>query len=244
MVGATTGAVLSAVAGSPEFGVGAVAMGASGVYQRMGAEIADRLLAPSEQARVGGVLALSAEMLKSKLDRGSTLRDDGFFDTQPDGRSNAEEVLESVLRKAQTEYEERKLPYIARLWSNACLDEILVPDMLNYLVKLAEQLTYRQLAIIAIAGKMANADGANVYHLREQHYEEDGLKIVGDTQIVLSEIMALHRLDCVRVIAMLGPIQIVPSEMKIGTHGAVLHNAMELFRIPQPDRQQVIDLLR
>ncbi|MYD69543.1 MAG: hypothetical protein F4W89_02195 [Acidobacteria bacterium] len=52
---------------SPEFGVGAIAVGASGAYQRMGAEIANRLPAPREQARVGGVLALGAEMLKSKL---------------------------------------------------------------------------------------------------------------------------------------------------------------------------------
>ena len=243
VVGATTGAVLSVVTGSPEFGVGVAAVGASGAYRRVGAEIADRVLSPHEQARVGGVLALSAEMLKSELDRGRTLRDDEFFDTPPDGRADAEEILEGVLRKAQTEHEERKLPYLARLWSNACLDETLGPATLNYLVKMVEQLTYRQFLIIAMVGAMAKADHANIFQLRVRNYEEANLNMLGETAIVLSEVMALRNLNCVNVIAPMGPIQIVPSEMRLANHGATLYNAMELHRIHEDDCQQVIQLL-
>ena len=152
--------------------------------------------------------------------------------------------MEGVLRKAQTEYEERKLTHLARFWSNACLDETFGTAELNYLVKLTEQLTYRQFVIISIVGAMANANYANIYDLRTQNYQDTGLHLVGDTPIVLSEILMLHSLDCVRVIAQLGPIQIVPSEMKIGTHGAALHNTSGLFEIPKSDRQQVIDLLK
>ena len=140
-------------------------------------------------------MALSVEMLESELDRGRTLRADGFFDTSTDGRSDAEEVMEGLLRKAQTEYEERKLKYLARLWANACLDETLGAAKLNYLVKLAEQLTYRQFTVISIAGAMAKADNANIYHLREQHYENTELNMLAETAIVLSEIMALHNLN-------------------------------------------------
>ena len=244
VVGTTSSAVISAVTGNPEFGVGAAALGATGAYRRVGAEIADRLLGPREQARIGGVLALSAEVLRAKLDQGCTLRDDGFFDTPPEGRSDADEVLESVLRKAQTEYEERKLEYLSRLWANACIDKTLGLADLNHLVKLAEQLTYRHLTIISIVGKMANADYANIYSLRSQHYEKAGIKLVGETPNVLAEIMALHNLNCLMVIALLGPIQIVPSQMKIGTYGAALHNTMELFGIPESDRQQIVALLK
>ena len=220
------------------------AIGATGIYQKVGAEMADRWLGPREQARVGGVLALSAELLKEKLDQGRTLRDDGFFDAPPDVRSAAEEVMEGVLRKAQTEYEERKLTYLAHLWSNACLDETLGSAMLNYLLKLTELLTYRQFTIISMAGAMAIAGHANIYRLREQHYEDTGLNMLSQTAIVLSEIMALHNLNCVTVIAPLGPVQIVPSEMRIANHGAALYNAMELRSIPATDRQQVIDVLK
>ena len=115
---------------------------------------------------------------------------------------------------------------------------------LNALVKLAEQLTYRQLVTISIVGAMDRAGYANVHHLREQNYEKAGINLVGDTSNVLAEIMMLHGQDCVRVFGTFHPIQIVPSTMRIGTHGAALHNAMELFRIPQRDCQQVIALLK
>ena len=168
-MGTTSSAVISAITGSSEFGVGAAALGATGVYQRVGAEIADRLLAPREQARIGAILALSAEFLSAKLKQGHTLRDDGFFDAPSDGQTGADEVLEGVLRKAQTEYEERKLEYLARLWASACIDETAGPADLNYLVKLAEQLTDRHLTIHSIVGRMAGAGYSNVYSLKDQH---------------------------------------------------------------------------
>ena len=245
VVGTTSSAVIAAITGSPEFGVGAAAIGATGAYRRVGAEIADRLLGRREQARIGGVLALSAEVLKVKLDQGCTFRDDGFFDTpQPDGGSDAEEVLEGVLRKSQTEYEELKLEYFARFWANTCIDKTFSLANLNYLIKLAEQLTYRHLTIISLVGKMANADNANIYNLRVQNYENSGIKLVDDTALVLPEILALHNLDCLRVIPTLEPIQFIPSEMRIGTYGVALHNTMELFRIPESDRRQIVTLLK
>ena len=79
VVGATTGAVLSAVTGNPAFGVGGAALGASGAYQRVGSEIADRVLGPREQARVG-ILAQSAQILKSE-DPGALAG--GGFPTRP-----------------------------------------------------------------------------------------------------------------------------------------------------------------
>ena len=231
------------VTGSPELGVALSAIGATGVYQKVGGEMADRLLGPREKARIGCVLAMSVEILKSELDQGKTLREDGFFD-KTIGRSDAEEVMEGVLRKAQAEYEERKLEYLARLWSTACLDETFGADKLNYMVKLAEQLTYRQLVILSIAGAMTKANNSNIFDLREQHYENAGLKMGSETSIVLSEIMVLHNLICVKVIAPLGHVQIAPSELRIYTSSVALYVAMGLSRIGNKDRQHVIDLLK
>ena len=244
VAGASTNAALSMVSGSPTVSVALAAIQATGIYDKVGTEIADRWLAPREQARIGGVLALSAAMLQSELERGRTLRRDDFFKVPPDGRSRAEEVMEGVLRKAQTEYEERKLPYLARLWSNACLDETLGTAKLNYLAKLAEQLTYRQFVIISMAGAMAMNDDANTFGLREKSYKAAELNMLSETAVVLTEIMVLRNLECVRLIARIGITQIVPSEMRIGTYGAALYNAMELHRVPAQDYQPVIDLLR
>ena len=152
--------------------------------------------------------------------------------------------MEGVLRKAQAEYEERKLEYLARMWATACLDERFGADKLNYMVKLAEQLTYRQLVILSIVGVMTMASNSNVFGLRDQHYEKAGLKMGSETSIMLSEIMVLHNLNCVKVIAPLGHVQIEPSKLKIDTWGVALHIAMGLSKIGSKDRQPVIDLLK
>ena len=243
VVGATTGAVVALVTGDPMLAIGAVGVKASGIYKAVGAEIANRWLAPREEDRIGGVMALSAQYLESALEQGKILRDDGFFDTPQDGRPHAEEILEGVLRKAQSEYEERKLPYLARLWSNACLNKNLDSAELNYLLKLSEQLTYRQLVIIAIVGAMARADHKNIFNLRKEHYEKADLNMLSATAIVLSEVIMLHNLNCISTVAPLGVVQVTPSKMRIGTHGGTLYNVMELHRIPRSDFQEVIDLL-
>ena len=247
VVGTTTSAVLSVVSGDPELGVALTAIGATGIYQKVGTEIADRWLAPREQARIGGVLALSAELLKSELDQGRTLRDDGFFNNPHGNRSDAEEVLEGVLQKAQTEYEERKLPYLARLWANACLDDTLGVAKLNYMVKLAEQLTYRQMALITLAGQMTNAGNNSQHALREEGYQNAGLKMRDEVSTVLAELMMLHNLDCVRVFGLLGTLEINPSQIRLGSWGFALFNEMEVYRIAKDDPQQfeqVVKLLK
>lgn len=243
VVGTTTGAALAAISGSPEIGVALTAIGATGIYQKVGGELADRWLAPREAARVGSVMARSVEILQAELEKGRTLRKDGFFDEQ-DGRSDAEEVLEGVLRKAQSEYEEKKLEYIAHMWASACLNEFFTPGRLNHMVKLAEQLTYRQFTILTMVGEMSKADYKNLFGLREQNYEKAGLKMDSETSTILSEIMALHNLDCVRVIAQLGPIQIIPSEIKLGTWGPPLYNAMGFWKISPDEYLPVINHLQ
>ena len=47
----------------------------------------------------------------------------------------------------------------------------------------------------------------NIYKLREQHYEKPALNMLSETAIVLSELMVLHNLNCVSVIALLGLVQ-------------------------------------
>ena len=83
------------------------------VLRRVGADVSERLLSPREQARVGFVLASAATEIHSRIERGETLRSDGFFDPRHGERSDAEEVSEGVLLKSQREPEEKKLPYMA-----------------------------------------------------------------------------------------------------------------------------------
>ena len=245
VTGATTGAILACALETAWIGIGTTAIASTGVYQRIGAEVANRLLSPREETRIGRVLKESAEFLVRRLeDDGASLRDDGFFDDPVNGdRPDAEQILEGVIRKAQGEYEERKLPYLSRLWANACIDESLGVGRINRLLKLADQLTYRQLVILSLVGEVSRTD-ENVYNLRTHHYkEEPDFDFLGETAMVLAELQALRGLECVGMTLTTSVTGVIPSRVSIAVLGAVLHNTLELEAIPRGDRDHVIELL-
>jgi hypothetical protein len=98
--------------------------------KRIGQEASERLLGPREAVRVGGVLAIAADEIRQRREQGDRVRTDGFFERNPAGRPDAEEVAEGVLLKSQREPEGK---------------------MAHQISKAAEQLTYRQLCLLKLA---------------------------------------------------------------------------------------------
>jgi hypothetical protein len=153
IAGGAIGGALGFLAGGP---IGAAAFGAGGAaaavaLNRVGAEVSERLLGPRERVRIAGVLALAAAEIQHRLESGDTIRQDQFFERKTDGRSDGDEVAESVLLKSQREPEERKLPYMAKLLASVSFDSSVSAEMSHQLVKAAEQLTYRQLCLLKVA---------------------------------------------------------------------------------------------
>ena len=79
------------------------------------------------------------------------LRDDGFFDKKPSGRSDAEEIAEAIMLKCQREPQEKKIPYIGYLFAGIARDSNISADMGHQLIKAAEELAYRQLCILKLS---------------------------------------------------------------------------------------------
>jgi hypothetical protein len=147
VVGQAAGAALTIVAG-PVLGTGAgAALGE--VFSRVGLEVHDRLLARRQGARAAGALDVALVRVEERLNAGDVPRDDGFFEPGPDRRADAEEVLEGTLLTAANAYEERKVPHIGRLYGNLGFDPTVSAAHANYLLRLADRLTYHQLAILA-----------------------------------------------------------------------------------------------
>jgi hypothetical protein len=152
LAGAATGGALGLIGGP----VGVAAGAASGVVvtralKHVGAEIQKRLLAPRQRIRAGAAFAVAADEINERLHAGEDARDDGFF--QESGqRSSAEELLEGVLLHAATEYEERKVPYLGRLYASLAFRADVTPAQAHFLLRLADQLTYRQYVMLAIFG--------------------------------------------------------------------------------------------
>ena len=101
----------------------------------LGQEMSSRLLGPREEQRLGYVFTLAAAEVAERINAGEQVRQDEFFSDNPSGRSEGEEVLESILMKSQREPEEKKLPYMAHLLANLAFDPEIGSHMAHQVTK-------------------------------------------------------------------------------------------------------------
>ncbi len=240
IAGAATGGAIGALVGGIP---GAILGAGSGpvltdLFTKVGSEIKQRVTGPREEARVGAFLALVLHNTKQKTDSGARVREDDFFTADETGRSPADEVTENLILKAQREAEEKKIPLMAKLLSNIVLKPQFTPAICHQLIKVSEQLTYRQLCILHIAAKK------NQYiTLRNKDYRSYG-RFSKELYTILNEIKDLDNrgfLDINPGHAALGLTDVVPSKMVVQTLGADLYHEMELAKIPYAD---IMDILR
>lgn len=242
--GAVAGGVIGSVIAGPAGMAGGaiVGKGIELLMQKVGQELQERLLSDSEKRRMGSVLAQATSLVKKKMDEGEHLRDDGFFDDGDCDRSAAEEILEGTLRLAEREYEELKTPYLARLYANIVFHSEISRPMANQLLKLAEDLTYRQLVVLHILGGFIGARNALSGH---SFLKQDAYKSVSGTEnvAVASEIFDLYRRG------LLGSSEVVfdaaginPSALTIIAYGAHLYRLMELDHLEVHDNLQSVQV--
>lgn len=106
--------------------------------------------APLEGPKVRDALEGADEALSQRA--GESLRDDGFFTAGPSGSPPAVEFFEGSVRAAARDYERRKAPYLGRFWANLAYEKDIDFARAAFLLRLAEDLTYRQLVLLAIFG--------------------------------------------------------------------------------------------
>lgn len=229
-VGASVGTGVGLVVAGP----GGAALGAIAgsvvekVFEWAGAEISERLLSKKENQRVKSVLEVAKEKVQKNLASGQVIRDDDFFDKDINDRSTAEEILEGVLLTSQKEYEERKLVYLANLYSNIAFDKTITRQIANQLIKIAAELTYRQLVILKVIGFFQTNPMAPT-RKKSAFTEINGLNNVS----IASDIYALYQKSLVfSSNAILDAAGINPSTLSIGGYGALLYNLMGIADIP------------
>ena len=91
--------------------------------------------------------ALGAAGIVERINAGEKLREDGFFEEGEAGRSDAEEVWESLLSKCQREASERKLPYMGHLFAGLAFHESVGLDLAHQIISEAERLSYRSASL-------------------------------------------------------------------------------------------------
>lgn len=238
IAGGAVGAAIGFFAGGP---AGAAALGAAGTMvsealSSIGDDVAQRMLAPREKVRVGGLLALSAARIDQRVKNGEQVRSDGFFDEKSAGRSDAEEIAESILLKAQRESEEKKLPYMANLLSNIVFLPDVSIELAQQLAKLSEALTYRQLCILSAVPRL-NQFGVRSSNYRSQtNFPSPLMEILYETYDLAQRGLLNNGGD-----ALLGIPDLIPSELQVQGLGGQLFNLMQLNNVDPMDTVPIIE---
>lgn len=159
VAGGVAGGTIGYVVGGP---AGAAVGGASGpllsrALRHVAHEVTHRLLGPREEVRVGAILEYAARKIRENTEAGQRVREDGFFDEQPGERASAEEVFECVLLSAQRDPQEKKLRFYGNLLANLAFSPRIDREQATLLVRLARDLSYRQLCILALAHERATS---------------------------------------------------------------------------------------
>ncbi len=243
LLGAGASAAISSTLGmiGPEGAAigGMVGKGIEIALNKVGQDISERHLSTREKVRLGAVLVIAAEEIRNRRASGENLREDGFFDEKPTGRSDAEEVAEHVLLKAQREPEEKKLRYMGYLLSSITFDPRINVHLAHQLVKTAEQLTYRQLCILKLCAVKDN------FALRNESYREQK-NLKRELYQVLDECWDLQERRCLyfKNSILFGFGAIVPSHIVFQGLGSDLFNFMKLSSIPDEDIIPIAEQLK
>ena len=185
------------------------------------------------------MFALASREIVGRCENGEQFRDDGFFDVDDTGRSNAGEVWESLLLKAQRDAEEKKLPYVAHLFANLAFDSEISAAMAHQMSKTAEAMTYRQFCILKLSAFKERFD------LRNQDYRGQET-FTKDVYQLLYEYYDLYSRGLINfgggAALSLGDVN--PGGTNLQGLGGDLFVQMRLHRIPQGDLRPIAAQLR
>jgi hypothetical protein len=212
-----------------------------GTYERVLTDLHDTFVSPRQKIRITLAAWYAHKTIQERLENGDEVRNDDFFDPNGLGRSSAEEIFEGTLLVAKDEHEEKKLLFLGNLFAGIAFAPSASRAEANYLISVAERLTYQQYVIISLYGRLAP-----INTLREKSYEGEK-NVSWDTVSILSEMYELYTLGILaesRGYAVLDMNSLVPKDAELGPLGERLNAIMRLQDIPDDDTGAVLNKLK
>ena len=108
---------------------------------------------PRERIRAGAVLAFAVEYSVTLARSGRELRNDAFFAGRPGARPAAGEVLDGIVTAARLSADERRVRHLGYLLAEVAHSTDVDAELVGRALRLAEDLNWRQLAILAGVGR-------------------------------------------------------------------------------------------
>jgi hypothetical protein len=245
LAGAAVGGALGFIAGGP---LAAAAAGIGGVVViRVLGDVANRMLSERETARVGATAAFAINSVKERLENGEKLRNDGFFEAKENkDRSSADEIFEGALLAAKNTHEEKKAQYLGYLFANVSFDLTCTKYEANYLIHVAESLTYAQYVLLHLF-----SDNTYLQGLKPTTYGA-GAPVHYATISLLHSIHELTDLNLVLIQKqdeahyefVMGIDIICPTDLKLAVGGRRLHSVLGLSKIPTVDLEELSQWLK
>ena len=128
----------------------------AGTMAWVASEYLDRRLSKRERVRVDTAITFAARKAYQRIMNGDQVRSDDFFHrNQQEGRAPSEEIAEAVALAAQREPEESKVRHIGAVIGNLGFEPSLDRVAGNWFVRLAEDLSYTQMQLLALVGRNA-----------------------------------------------------------------------------------------
>ena len=120
---------------------------------RTAAEDASGVTAGRERVRAGAALAFAVEYAVTLQRAGRQARTDRYFTPRPGSRPVAEELTEAVVSAARRSLDERRVRHLGYLLAEVTVSADLDADLVARTLRLAEGLSWRQLALLAGVGR-------------------------------------------------------------------------------------------
>jgi len=239
--GSVVGAAIGLALAGPIGALGGSALGplVAHVFKKVGTEISEKIMGPREQARVGATYTLALDKISNLLNSGKKLRGEFFFLEQENDRSNSETILEGTLLKARNEYEEKKVKFYSNFLANLSFDDSISFEKGNTILRILEQLSYRQITILAYFSKIES--------LRTDRWmiSFKDKSDLGQYQDFYSELMDIYNKQLLQQTG--GGISMGVDSLGISPLGKTMCDLIDIEEIYEEDRNEVpktIELIR
>lgn len=249
LAGASIGGAIGFLAVDP---VSAAGVGAMSVLIAKGAkyllgDLVNRQMSHRETERIGATAAIALATIREKIQKGESPRNDGFFDSNANKRSSANEIFEGVLQKSKSEYEEKKLKFLGKFFANLAFAPTISLGEANHYLNILDDLTYRQICILALIAMKSGL----VITLRKNNYIGIG-GIDFESVSLLQEIFVLNSYGLVlcknpgdsNYMALLSWHYIIPDNLVLSDMGKRLVALSEILTLDVKDLNQMVGLLQ
>ncbi|WP_081866007.1 hypothetical protein [Blastococcus sp. URHD0036] len=108
---------------------------------------------PRERVRAGAALAFAVELTVTRASQGRAVRSDGFLTPDVGGRAPADELAEAAVLAARLTPEEWRVRHLGYLLAEAVVSADLDAGVVHRALRLAGELTGRQLVVLAAVGR-------------------------------------------------------------------------------------------